>query len=487
MATTTTTTVTTPRAKRKKSGWIERLVLMTVLLAVNTMMGSVSFETTVSATTSRKKKKVNNTNAMMSHNQRLSLSLRVMVSSSVANHHSNDSEYARLYCNDDYDDDCWEPEDLAGAWVVWDEEEEGESKSTNSNNTNNSNRDTTNHCPGWGFGKRCDENGYAQNVQCDGPAFRDQYTWKAADYDYDDDEHPSSSLPVFDAAETCRLLGNRTVLLVGDSTQGQTASTLINRLHHHYYYRHADDGSDDDDCSGQIHFRLSDTLVKRNYGSDTMPNEDEETEEKEQQRQRRRRLVGMNRGAHWKTAVQSVDPDIVIFAVGAHIYGESRWKDLFEEVVEEMSQYQAQIRQERNRTVHFVYKTISPGGCSREISPLPPGETARTFPDYAFNHGAFYSRDLYAIQRLRRRRRPATTTTTTTTNQTMNRTRTDLVNNWPVMDLRMLYARTDAHPASSTWPSSGRRKPDCLHLCSPGPLDVVADVFQDLLAHELRE
>ena len=200
-------------------------------------------------------------------------------------------------------------------------------------------------------------------------------------------------------------------------------------------------------------FQLADTLVKKDLGPETL--------QEEEARNRHRRLA-MNRGPHWSEPVQHQQPDIVFFSLGAHIYGEDRWKAAFDNVVDGMIEHQAKLMNETSRTIHFVYKTQSPGGCSRDISPLPPDEAARTFHDHLHNHAMFYGRDLYALARLQQLP-------------------------WPVMDLRMLYARTDSHVSSRFGPGRQKKKKDCLHLCTPGPLDVAADLFQELLAHELRE
>lgn len=330
----------------------------------------------------------------------------------------------QLYCDDP--SDCWEPQDLSGTWIELDHAGE--------NSAGNETR-SSNHCPGWGFGQLCD-NGYARNVECPAErgklAYHDQYIWMA------------EGLPFFNATKTCSLLGSRLVLLIGDSTMGQTASTLINQL--------LPGG-----CQDRIHYRRADTLVKKHLGTVTL------------EQQLRRRLPGMNRGPHWKKAVEKNQPDIVIFSFGAHVYGENRWKDAFDEVVNGMMAYNDDIKSLANATekatsasprqrVQFVYKTISPGGCSKTISSLRPDLAARNFTHYLFNHGTFYGRDMYALARLKQLQ-------------------------WPVLDMRMLYARTDSHPSSRFWPHN---KKDCLHWCTPGPLDVVATLFQERLEHELR-
>lgn len=46
----------------------------------------------------------------------------------------------------------------------------------------------------------------------------------------------------------------------------------------------------------------------------------------------------------------------------------------------------------------------------------------------------------------------------------------------PYLDMRMLYSRSDAHVNSLDASQN-----DCLHLCAPGPLDVVGRVFHNFL------
>jgi len=129
-----------------------------------------------------------------------------------------------------------------------------------------------------------------------------------------------------------------------------------------------------------------------------------------------------------------------------------------------MAQYRAKLFNETSRQIHFVYKTTVPGGCTRGIQPGPPDDAGRNFTtdylQYAHQHAMFYGRDLYVLAKLKKL-------------------------NWPSMDMRMLYSRTDSHPGVSRNVGNTRKR-DCLHMCSPGPIDIAADLFQELLSHELR-
>jgi hypothetical protein len=178
-------------------------------------------------------------------------------------------------------------------------------------------------------------------------------------------------------------------------------------------------------CQQQVMFVLSDTLVGKPLGN-------------------------MNRGTTWRRAAERLKPDIMIFGAGAHIYDEDKFKSVFDTVV--------MVFQKEQPNIRFVYKTQQPGGCTKEIAfPESPDEAAikQNFHNYPYQHDKFYGRDLYAIAKLRQI-------------------------GMPVIDMRMLYSRSDAHPSSFNW-SPSLESFDCLHLCSPGPLDVIADLFQDLL------
>jgi hypothetical protein len=66
---------------------------------------------------------------------------------------------------------------------------------------------------------------------------KDEYKWKSP-----------SLTKEFDPHYACQLLGNRTVLILGDSTGGQFASTLMNALQPGNFSR-------------QLSYSLSDTLI----------------------------------------------------------------------------------------------------------------------------------------------------------------------------------------------------------------------------------
>jgi hypothetical protein len=224
-------------------------------------------------------------------------------------------------------------------------------------------------------------------------------------------------LPDFDPVETCQLLGNRTVSFIGDSTMQQTAATLMNALHSHV-------------CKRQVSFLHSDTLVDRNYGKS-------------------------NRGKHWRQAIDDMlqAPDIVILSTGAHIPGVTSFKRVVREVLEGIQN----VTKTTYPNTTFVWKTQMPGGCTPEIAfkndPARAAKESNFTNANRYNHKQFYGRDLFALSLLQKLEMPS-------------------------LDMRALYSRSDAHPSSRAKTSPDV---DCLHMCSPGPLDIIAPMFQRLL------
>ncbi len=168
--------------------------------------------------------------------------------------------------------------------------------------------------------------------------FSDVYVWK------------SPLLPNWNAAKTCRMLGNRTVMVVGDSTVQQAAATLMNSLFGF-------------GCSTQISFFASDTLINESFGA-------------------------WNRGTYWSIPVEKEKPDIVIVSVGAHVHRN------FTYVIETFLSDVIKLRK-KYPDMQFVWKTQQPGGCTSHIS-----STNRSFRQ--FNYDEFAIRDSFVISLLQR-------------------------------------------------------------------------------------
>jgi hypothetical protein len=228
----------------------------------------------------------------------------------------------------------------------------------------------------------------------------------------------SPNLPPWNPTEFCQLLGpHRRIIMIGDSTMSQAAATLMNAVH----------GL----CQTQLMFFMVDTLIKKPFGV-------------------------LNRGPHWLEIVRNHsithDGDIVVLTVGAHIVHE---RDLYKVSALVLQQIVAMKAERPSVTV--IYKTQQPGGCTPEIanlslSPLQVGATFDFSRRHNFNYPHFYKYDNTVIGKLQEL-------------------------GIPYLDMRMLYSRSDAHPSSKR-----RNLPiDCLHFCSPGPLDMFAILFLYLL------
>ena len=242
-----------------------------------------------------------------------------------------------------------------------------------------------------------------EGAKCECPSFVDEYEWTS----------PQLSTP-FSADHTCELLGNQTVLFIGDSTSQQAASTLMNALV-------------PASCQTQIFSALSDTLIGCQYGA-------------------------MNRGKRWNEWVEELNPDIVVLSVGAHV---SKGHDAYYLGIIDMVLHEMEAMQQEKPNIKFVWKTQSPGGCTNDI--VSPQNATHAFvmseANHRYNYGRMPNRDQLLLSRLQ-------------------------MLNIPYLDLRMLYSRSDAH-VSSPYPSNAQN--DCLHMCIPGPLEVIAPLFEELL------
>jgi hypothetical protein len=209
-------------------------------------------------------------------------------------------------------------------------------------------------------------------------------------------------LPLFNATQTCQKLNNTQVLMIGDSTMQQTASTLMNTLF-------------PAGCQTQLSAMYGDTLVGTWMG-------------------------GYNRGGKWVDSVKghftnTTESGIVIISAGPHVFNRSN----FEIVINGVIEGSKDIKQ-FNPNIHIVWKTQQAAGCTQNIS-------SDIYSGNDYNHGEFYERDVYAMTVLPQ-------------------------HGIHIIDMRMLYYRSDAHRS---------HRHDCLHFCVPGPLDVIAPLFSQLL------
>ena len=230
-------------------------------------------------------------------------------------------------------------------------------------------------------------------------------------------------LPVFDPDRFCDLLGNRTLLLVGDSTMHQTAKLLENALQGR-------------PCLDRVAFGMSDFLAASSHSE---------------------------RGASWDDHVASLAPDIAILSTGSH------WAVQWFEVpyVAALRNVLAGLR--RFPRTLFAWKTLNPAGCGP--APLPGGtnvsawlrspEVLATNPHWHEDQYVYYPRlDALALDVFAGR--------------------------VPVIDASPLYLRPDSHQGSDKYLHSTCAKLsqcDCLHFCTDGTsaLTLVPDLILNFL------
>lgn len=209
--------------------------------------------------------------------------------------------------------------------------------------------------------------------------FKDFYTW-----------NPKVPVERFERNTACHVLGERRVLLMGDSTMQQAAAVVMISFF-------------STKCATQIEFKMSDTLVNRGFGA-------------------------WNRGKHWISHLNETlpSPNIVVVSVGAHIMQDTDFIDAISSVLVGMKGFPH---------IQFFWKTSQPGGCTKDVfRPESPQDAARNFSVSAlkYQHSRFYDRDLYLLSRIEDQRSNVGTQT-----------------NIHSTYVTMLYSRSDAHPGSA--------------------------------------
>ena len=134
--------------------------------------------------------------------------------------------------------------------------------------------------------------------------------------------------------------------------------------------------------------------------------------------------------------------NIVMLTAGSHIYNRSNFQFVMNNVIEETLTLKTKMPH-----LEVVWKTQQPGGCTHEIA-----KEIKLNHNHERQWDEFYERDMYVLGVL-----PA--------------------HNIHVIDMRMLYYRSDAY-VSSGQPGGI----NCMHMCIPGPLDVITYLFDDFLS-----
>lgn len=246
------------------------------------------------------------------------------------------------------------------------------------------------------------------------------YTWQPS----------TCELSHWDSSEFCSLLGNRIVLLSGDSTMYQCASTLMSMLTHSMA-----------PCTEQIYFGRSDYLYIRRAGE-----------------------------KRFDEYIEDIRPDIAVITAGAWLQDHGDLQNVFNEEDKYINKLKAKSDEKLPR---FVWKTQNPGHvkCSHYAHPIskylyddmekfhkekivkPAGLWTGLDPYYWHMHPDF---DALAKEWASAR-------------------------NYPVLDMSPLYLRPDSHAGKLVYENAST---DCLHYCLPGPLDLFARVLLQMLKNK---
>ena len=266
-------------------------------------------------------------------------------------------------------------------------------------------------------------------------------------------------MPAFGVARFCSALGSRLLLLVGDSTMFQLAFTLDALLRA-------------STCADQVEYAASDTLLHGCLGH-------------------------FGRGGHWGHIVRTARrwPDVVVLNANAHVYDPSRHctvgrppscfadthyertsaggggcvhpskaLDAFRLVLRDVLNTSAALhehaKQHGKPLPRFIWRSAHPAhpDCARRSRNGTSGP--RRFegytPETPYNWAQFPRMDEMAADAFARSGGRVS-----------------------MMDTSLLYARHDAHMMRDDSPTL-----DCLHYCTPGPLDESARVLQLMLIND---
>lgn len=234
----------------------------------------------------------------------------------------------------------------------------------------------------------------------------------------------------FDAIRFCSMLNNRRILFVGDSTAQQAGSTLMNMIRA--------GNADGHGCSKDVQVRLTDT-----FGMwDDRSHDDQDHIWKSSDLDLEKPVFEFEDALRMSTK-----DDVVILSTGPHWDDEKKYRNMLISIAEKI-----QTRRGHIDPPVILWKTISGAGCS---SPgIVNGEYWLDSDEAAFySWNKFPLYDAMAAAAMQSMTPPV-----------------------PIINVSMLYQRGDAHPGTFG-------KGDCLHFCTPGPLDVIAPILQ----HVLRE
>jgi hypothetical protein len=227
----------------------------------------------------------------------------------------------------------------------------------------------------------------------------------------------------WNATKFCELLGSRTILLIGDSTNRQTASTLRSMIQGY---------EPKGICSMQVMSRDSDFLVP----FETI--------------QPRPQLP--ERSEPWIRHLHELNPDIVVLSTGAHYMD----VDAYRSMLTTISSMITKIRLTYRHPPKFVWKTQNPAhhGC-RTGATEKPLKNISELVVYDDKNKWIHHRTYDSLAR-----------------------NFSAALGMHVIDMSPLYLRQDSHVGYLAWDLKGG---DCLHYCLPGALNIFSVMLMHLL------
>ena len=231
------------------------------------------------------------------------------------------------------------------------------------------------------------------------------------------------SLLKWDGDQFCSLLGDRVMLIVGDSTMMQAGVTLVNML-----------VSSRASCGYNVRMLRSDVLYRPSMHK-----------------------ICSDYDRMFRDVVEEVKPNISIFSTGAHLNDAGDvdavlW-GLRDFILEQTSV----------QNTSMIWKSQHPGhhDCDNFTEPLG-------WNDIQLNNGSTVSEDKYHWNTFRVMDEVVKEKLYAQNGTIFHK----YYNRMKYMDLSMLFLRADGHPGSFSKFFAGDNFIDCLHFCMPGPLDL---------------